>query len=307
MARTLAALTVRAWRLTLDVPSDVCVTVSMLRGVWGAALKGLSESYYQSLFRGGASETPRYLLRPAPRRSDGSLAFDFLRFDGAVSSADTIVWDAWSRAERMGLGPRREPFVLQAVVPLAWDGTELRPGRIQPGFALDPLPWPLGDVACPCVLEFPAPLRLIHQGRLIARPLLPDLALAAVRRVYGLLGSVAEPLWARRAHWLATARAVASGPWLGRPLDLVRYSGTQEREVEIRGVAGRLDLPEGPGLLAPLLTAATWFHLGKSTVLGLGQLRILRPSLTSSVPMVSCSVPFAQVRLRASAFSESAE
>lgn len=40
------------------------------------------------------------------------------------------------------------------------------------------------------------------------------------------------------------------------------------------GVAGALDLPAGPGPLAPLLAAACWLHLGKGTIMGLGQLRI---------------------------------
>src|SRR6266542_3087965 len=38
-----------------------------------------------------------------------------------------------------------------------------------------------------------------------------------------------------------------ASPWQGRRLDLVRYSGRQEAAVEMRGVAGHLDLPAGPG------------------------------------------------------------
>ena len=59
-------------------------------------------------------------------------------------------------------------------------------------------------------------------------------------------------------------------------LDLHRYSGRQRAELELRGVAGYLDLPYGPGEVWPQLAAAQWLHLGKGTVMGLGQL-IVQP------------------------------
>ena len=65
-----------------------------------------------------------------------------------------------------------------------------------------------------------------------------------------------------------------SKPWQGRRLDLVRYSGSQKAEVELRGVAGSLALPVGPGPLSSLLAAAAWIHIGKGTVMGLGQIKI---------------------------------
>jgi hypothetical protein len=43
----------------------------------------------------------------------------------------------------------------------------------------------------------------------------------------------------------------------------------------MQGVVGTLDLPDGPGPLSPLIAAAQWLHLGKGTVMGLGQLRII--------------------------------
>jgi hypothetical protein len=70
------------------------------------------------------------------------------------------------------------------------------------------------------------------------------------------------------------AWGVPCGPWEGGQLDLVRYSSSQKGEIELRGVAGGLFLPEGPGALADLLSAAAWLHLGKGTVMGLGQLGI---------------------------------
>ena len=41
------------------------------------------------------------------------------------------------------------------------------------------------------------------------------------------------------------------------------------------GVAGELDLPTGPGPLVDLLAAAVWLHIGKSTVMGMGQMEVV--------------------------------
>jgi hypothetical protein len=73
---------------------------------------------------------------------------------------------------------------------------------------------------------------------------------------------------------LEQARAVRTAPWVGQRLDLVRYSGRQKRELEMRGVTGYLDLPDGPGQLWPLLAASQWLHIGKGTVAGMGQVMI---------------------------------
>ena len=54
----------------------------------------------------------------------------------------------------------------------------------------------------------------------------------------------------------------------------VPFSARQGREFCVHGVCGLLDLPEGPGALWPLLAALQWIHVGKSTIVGLGQLQI---------------------------------
>ncbi|MGI6419419.1 MAG: CRISPR system precrRNA processing endoribonuclease RAMP protein Cas6 [Thermoguttaceae bacterium] len=78
--------------------------------------------------------------------------------------------------------------------------------------------------------------------------------------------------FAERLHEIA--RRTPQGPWQGDRLDLARYSGRQQRELQLHGVSGSLALPEGPGPLWPLLAAAAWLHIGKGTVMGLGQLRV---------------------------------
>ncbi|RUL87866.1 CRISPR system precrRNA processing endoribonuclease RAMP protein Cas6 [Tautonia sociabilis] len=273
----LGRIRVRAWRLHLDTPG-VLATVPMLRGVWGAALRATDEGAYRALFDVGDGEVAAYLMRPAPAEATPAPAVEFLRFGPPEPLLDAATWAAWRRAEGMGLGPDRLPFRIVEARPLAWDGSPLAPGLRQPGFTLDGLPMPGkadGRADSPCRLAFPAPLRLIRDGRLIEAPTPADLTLAALRRVRSLAGSDADPLWSSRRDWLDAARSVPHSPWVGRRLDLVRYSGSQRREVELRGVSGHLDLPAGPGPLGPLLAASTWLHLGKGTVMGLGQLIIL--------------------------------
>lgn len=274
----LRAIRVKAWRLHLETPGMVA-TVPMLRGVWGAALRAESEACYCRLFEGADSERPRYLMRPAPQVAQPAPAVEFLLFPATTNLLDDrddeeIAWTAWDRACRQGLGPHRHPFHISSVVPLAWDGSALEPARRQPGFVLEDLPWPAGTEETPCRLEFPAPLRLLRQGKLIASPTPADIVLAALHRVCALAGPDTDPLWAARRYWLELGRAVPFEPWQGRRLDLVRYSGSQKAEVELRGVAGSLALPVGPGFLSPLLAAAAWIHIGKGTVMGLGQLKI---------------------------------
>lgn len=269
----LGEVRVRAWRLHLETPG-VLATVPMLRGVWGAALRAESERDYREVFEGGETQGPRYLMRPAPREASPAPAVEFLLFGRVDESTIGAIWDAWERSCRQGLGPDRRPFRIVEVRPLAWDGTPLRAAKDQPGFSLAPLPWPVGDPSQACRLDFPAPLRLLRDGRLIREPAPPDLVIATLRRIQALAGSIADPLWTARRDWLEAARSIPHSPWQGHPLDLVRYSGSQRREIELQGITGFLDLPNGPGPLAPLLAASQWLHLGKGTVLGLGQLCI---------------------------------
>ena len=171
--------------------------------------------------------------------------------------------------------PTRMPLDRQRQVrPVAWDGTELCQGRRQPGFALYPLPWPL-DLQAACRLVFRTPLRILYNDRLIVAPTLAQLVVAALRRVSVFLpDEMAKQLDASHAVWRQLAEGVPSTPWSGQRSVLVRYSGTQGREISLRCISGGLDLPTGPGPLAPLLAAAWWRHLGKATVMGLGRMDI---------------------------------
>jgi hypothetical protein len=269
------AARIRVWprRLLLDTPG-VRATVPLLRGVWGAALHHLDPAAYTAVFSPPAG-SPGYVLRPAPPDPATAPALDWLLV-GVAENYEEPLRRAWDVAAGMGLGPRRRRFRVREFVALGPDGGPARPGGPWP---LDAAAWPVpGDpAAAPCRLLFPAPLRLLRRGRLLDRPTLADLTVAAARRVRAYLPAEACASWDRLAREaLTAAQRVRAGPWQGERLDLHRYSVRQRTELELRGVAGRLDLPAGPGPLWPLLAAAQWLHLGKGTVVGLGQL-LIRP------------------------------
>ena len=254
-------------------------TVPMLRGVWGAALRAESEACYCRLFEGAESERPRYLMRPAPQVAEPAPAVEFLLFPATTNLLDDrddeeIAWTAWDRACRQGLGPHRQPFRISSAVPLAWDGSALEPrggsrvlcwktcpGRPEPRKRRAGSNSPPRSGCCARASSSRHRLRPTSSWR-------PCTGSAPWP------GPTPTRSGQRGGTGSRLGRAVPFEPWQGRRLDLVRYSGSQKAEVELRGVAGSLALPVGPGPLSPLLAAAAWIHIGKGTVMGLGQIKI---------------------------------
>jgi hypothetical protein len=199
---------------------------------------------------------------------------------GAAADEDAALRRAWEIAAGRGLGRERRPFRVRRFLDLGPDG--LPSGRSGP-WPLAEASWP-GDPTAPCRVVFPAPLRLLRQGRLIEQPTPADLVVAAHRRAAPLVPAADWRAWqALRDPLLELARRLPSA-WSGSRLDLQRYSGRQEAEIELRGVSGCLELPNGVGALAPLLAAAGWLHLGKGTVFGLGQMAVETPAAPRASP-----------------------
>lgn len=272
----LATVPIIARRLRLDT-GRTRATAPMLRGVWGAALRELDPAAYRCVFegvRGDGSPTPGYVVRPAAPDPAIAPAVEFVLIGAATAHVETTL-RAWDVASGMGLGRARERFIVRGIQPLGPDG---RPGGREP-WGLDAGAWPLdGNPGhTPCRLDFPAPLRILRDGRLVAAPGLADVVASALRRLAAFLDLEHQATLAGlRERTVEAARACPARAWDGRPLDLVRYSGSQKREIELRGVSGAIDLQAGPGALWPLLAAAQWLHVGKGTVFGLGQL-VIRP------------------------------
>lgn len=264
----LAALPVLALRLELDTPG-VRAHIPMLRGVWGAALRGLDPQIYDEVFAGGVeeAEAPGYLMRPACPRSGGETALEFLLLGRAPLRLDACL-RAWDVASGMGLGPERRRFHIREVRPLDSNGEdaggfEPRPVRVE------------GVGAEACVLHFTSPTRIIRRKRLVESPTTADLVAAGLRRLGGLLDPAHRELLACVDRDLvAAAKQVASATLNEHPLDLVRWSGRQQAEIAVCGVVFDLELPDGPGAFAPLLAALSEIHVGKGTVFGMGGFEI---------------------------------
>jgi hypothetical protein len=271
---------VRIWprRLLLSTP-NVEATVPMLRGVWGAALHDLDMNAFARVFEPPAPAVPGYLLRPAPFDPSTAPALDWFLI-GAATDDELVLRRAWDVASGRGLGPQRRPFLVRQFLDLGPDGrSTVRPCP----WALAEATWP-GDPGVPCRLAFPAPLRLLRRGRLLEKPSLADLVVAAHRRVAAWMPPAQSAVWlSLRDALLEMARQLPSA-WFGNRLDLQRYSARQEIEVELRGVSGYLEMPGGVGTLAPLLAAASWLHVGKATVFGLGQILLDTRSTSDNPP-----------------------
>lgn len=265
----LNALQILPRRFLLETP-EVQATTPMLRGVWGAALHDSDPGAYQAVFSPPDGNSPGYLLRPAPPDPQFAPAVDWILV-GAGLRHEPALLRAWIIACGMGLGKQRQRFRILQAPGLGPDGTATEEAV---AWRLGEVPWPL-PVESPCRLAFPAPLRIMRRDRLIRQPALTDLTVAACRRFRSFLPAEALAEWDQLTEYaIVVSHEIPQAHWVGDRLDLLRYSARQEQEVQINGVSGWLDLPAGPGPLWPLLAAAQWLHLGKSTVIGLGQLRI---------------------------------
>lgn len=247
--------------------------------------------------RGHATLMPSYVLRPAPPDPAFAPAIDWTLLGAAIHD-DVTLCRAWDVASGMGLGPERQPFRVLETRVLGPDGSA---GANAREWTLDNaslLVWPsnyLGsedELASPTEPEvrryreasdlpsrlvLRAPLRTMFRGRLVRQPTWTDIVVAVCRRIGSFLPDADRRGWRelQRAA-IDQSREVRRSKFDGTRLDLHRYSGRQQRDLSLQGVSGTLDLPNGPGPLWPLLSAAQWLHVGKGTVMGLGQVELER-------------------------------
>ena len=272
----LGQVKIKAWRLLLETP-NVRASSAILRGVWGRALRLIDERAYQDVFLGSGTahrRLPQYILRPAPLDLATAPAVEWIILNIAPH-LESVLWRAWDVACGMGLGSRRDPFRIKESLPIAPDGSIL-PEASDP-WLLSNATWPLpGDPSLSsCRLHFPVPLRLMRDGVLIGAPSLADIVASGLRRVAGFAGMSRGEKYRDLSRALQRESAhIKASPWSGERCDLVRWSGAQQREIELYGVTGGLTLPGGPGLIWPLLAAMQWMHVGKGTVFGMGELQI---------------------------------
>ena len=249
--------------------------IPMLRGVWGKAIRELCPELYREIFdvessSGSVAASPPYIVRVASPDPEWIPAIEWILVGNGVEHAEELL-RCWHYAATCGLGREREPMEIERLEAILPDESTTREAATWP---LSQPAWPLPPDA-PCRLVFPVPLRLRYRGRLVESPTLCDIVASLNRRIAGFLPADDRSLWlALGKQFMECARGTLQERWAGERLDLVRYSGRQKREVDVHGVVGSLTLPRGAGLLAPLLAAARWIHVGKHTVMGLGQLLV---------------------------------
>ena len=263
-------------RMRLDT-GKVRATGPMVRGVWGRALRHLDTTAYERVFEGkrkgmqGNSErTPLYVIRPAPPDPGFAPALDWILIGEAGRFEGSLV-RAWDVASGMGLGADRTPFAIREVrsldVNAVMTSADQRWSLREAAEALEIS----GEAAIR--LEFSVPLRILRRGELMERPTFTDIAVALLRRLTSLACVEGRDRDLPNAV-IAAASQTESTAWQGNRADFVRWSGSQQREMDLHGVTGSIDLPRGAGALWPLLEAGKWIHAGKGTVFGLGQLEL---------------------------------
>ena len=194
-----------------------------------------------------------YIIRPSLDGRDLECIFI-----GRATEYEEVLFAAWNLAGTRGYGKTRIPFSLGAQELIA-EGPDFLKGNS----------WRENN---PVVLFFAQPVRLMRGGQLIAAPSVRDVALAAMRRVWNF--QTKSPSLAQRDASRLILDLCDSTPTLydaSRPMRYVRYSARQKAEVEYRCVSSALAFPEGAGPLLPLFDACQWLHMGKNTILGLGQ------------------------------------
>ncbi len=262
-------------RMQLET-GEVRATVPMLRGVWGCVMERHFPELYHRVFSvpsrpGPVAQGPPYVLRPAPADPDWAPAVEWILVGDAIRYSGRLL-QCWHLAGGRGLTRDRESFIIRR------HGVLIPEGQVVPKAQ----PWPLSQALWPCaspltgcVLNFPVPLRIRYQNHLVLQPTLADIVAALVRRLGGFLPEEYQDLWRELGRYLVTRAhhiPAQSGPW--KRQDLVRFSGSQKKQLQLWGVVGTIILPQGPQELLPLLAAAPWIHVGKGTVFGMGQMEV---------------------------------
>lgn len=278
----LAPIRIQWWRLVFEyetLPGSFEEgDLSTLRGVWGKVLHEQNPALYRQVFEGvgdASSSQPLYSLRPDVdatgvlwKNPKGTFSVQWGLWN--VSEEDTLaLLNLWPTVGTLGIGGRRQKFRLVCANVLTESLVN----------------WPLADLSNGCHLVFSQSLRLMRREKPLEKPTLRDIVEATLHRLSSLatitasedLDALVFPkhrtqLWPPFAEeLLELAERIPQTPWHGIPRTFRRYSGRQEREVGLKGVAGALSLPQGPGQLWPLIAAAGTVHIGKGSVFGLGR------------------------------------
>lgn len=278
---------------------------AMLRGAYGAALRGLAcmtgfrsctgcplraSCPYPALFEPPGRDLagvgmarhhegipPPFVLLVPDRDvgADGHLAFGMRLFGQAIDRLAYVI-EAWRRALRRGIGKdRRRGELMRVVTP---EGDEVWAGEaIEAPVTQVPELAQAGSRVC---LATRTPLRLHAGGRPVPRERLNGRLLmgAIIRRarllaVHGEAAAQEQVRGWPISEWLAEADAMDSRADLVWQ-DWYRFSARQRQRMNMGGYVGRWVLDGVVPALAPLLRLGEMLHVGKDASFGLGAYRL---------------------------------
>lgn len=275
---------------------------SLLRGVFGAALRALScmtgfrscdncpliaTCPYPALFEPSARNLdavglgrlqvgmpPPFILRVGTEgvAADGRYAFT-MRLVGEASTRIAYVIEAWRRALARGLGAERVRGLVTAVSCEQSGATVWQEdAAIQPPQPLQLAPPPTGAIE----LVTRSPLRLQTGGTLTAPgQMQPRLLVGAIVRRARLLASHADAGAQRIVRdwpvddWLNAADTIAHQPQFAQH-NWYRYSGRQRRRMNLGGLVGQWRWRDTPAEITELAALGGLLHVGKEASFGLG-------------------------------------
>lgn len=123
-------------------------------------------------------------------------------------------------------------------------------------------------------LTFETPTRIIHRGKMARRLHFHILMRSLLRRI-GLLALLHDrPAEIDHRGLIAASEAVETSDMVLAGYEWRRYSGRQERIVEMEGMTGTVTYEGDLGLFLPYLQAGEILHVGKGTAFGMGRYRM---------------------------------
>lgn len=202
------------------------------------------------------------------------LAFSMVLFGPALDYLPLIT-DVWRRAFEQGIGHSRKTGRLSSVAvqlpgglwqPI-YDGTAGLFLPHQPELVLpDDSAWDR------LKLRVETPVRLMSAGKLLPREALTNdtLGKALLRRIRQVSQTYLHqpvPDWLQFQSWFAQVSLKA----VLQPVALSRYSSRQKQSMRLTGYLGEIHLQGVPRELYSWLALGQYLHLGKNSVMGLGQ------------------------------------
>lgn len=214
-------------------------------------------------------------------RPGDRLSFDVVLVGRAINYLPYFIL-AFQELGRAGIGKPRGKYVLQrisAVHPwqktseLIYDGVDVRVGGRDLSVSYDDVMEHAGALpAEQLTLHFLTPTRLKYRGKYVRRPEFHVIVRNLLRRISSLSYFHCGQLWETDFHGIiAAAEDVEATDVDVEWVDWERYSGRQQRRINLAGFVGQATYQGDLKPFSPLLALGELVHVGKATVFGHGK------------------------------------